>query len=217
MTTRKYREIKHVLQEICQPVAAPEQFKNRLLNDFVLGTGRLNSGNEAVESRTQKIAVVVHIDANLMSGVISIPAEMRLSDYLNTPIQFIKLSEVSISRLDGSIDKAGEIHINKESVRMIRTKENDAARGAGSQVENSPYRVIKKIPVRAAMQMADYEIDGCLYCQDSGIERLLEQKLVFLPCTEVSIRDIHHDKQWQTGFAALNRKQVYSLQTVSKN
>jgi len=213
---RKYRKIARALIKRYQPVAASREFKQKLLNEFTARADALAANAVAVNS--QKIAVVVHVDSEVLNGFIAVPREMRLSDYLNTSVQFIKLTEVSLSHADGTSESVPEIHVNKEAVRMLRTVESDAARTPIAQTADISRRLVKKIPVQAMMLMADYKISGSLYCRDiSGIDRLLEQKHVFLPCTGVTIRELHGDKEWQTGFAAVNRKQVNSLQTVSRN
>jgi len=202
------------IRKFCEPVDASEKFRGTVLKKM---TGE--NSNEAVrpiarniKMNANEIRITARIQDDVLTGNISLPEEVRLSDFLNAPMKFIRLTEATVTRPGDTVEHLSEIHINKDSITMLSTAEDKAARGTGWQNPVKMYPVIKKLPVRTRMHMADYELDGLLHCKSvNGIMPLLEQENTFLPCTEVSIRDIRTNKEWRTGFTAVNRRLVNSL------
>ena len=93
----------------------------------------------------QNVAVVVHMQEQVLTGVVSLSSGRRLSDILNTNSikqsdssgTFLKLADVTIDSTDGIKERAEEIYINREAIEMIRTLEKDAARGSFSRDETA--------------------------------------------------------------------------------
>ena len=171
----------------------------------------------------QNVAVTVHTQEQVLTGVVSLSPDKRLSDFLNSDFtkqsdssgMFLKLTDVTIDRADGIKGRAGTIYINKEAIQMLRTLENDSARGIGAKDGPKQYPFVHKLPVRATMYLLDYELNGYLHCtNEQEIPRLLAQELAFLPCTDTKIRSVSEDYSWDAGFVAVNRRQICSLQCV---
>lgn len=168
----------------------------------------------------QNVAVSVHMPAQVLTGVVSLSPERRLSDFLNGDFigqsnssgTFLKLTDVTIFHTDGTKERAETIYINKDTIQMLRTLENDSARGIGAYDGSKQYPFVHKSPVRTAMCMPDYEINGYLHCTNAqGVPQLLTQELAFLPCTDAKIHGIDGDNRWNAGFVAINRRQVCSF------
>ena len=168
----------------------------------------------------QNVAVVVDMWEQVLTGVVSLPPGIRLSDFLNGDSigqsdgsgTFLELSDVTISRADGTKESAETIYINREAIQMVRTLENDSARGIGAKDGPKQYPFVHKSPVRATMRMPGYEINGYLHCTNvQEIPQLLTQELAFLPCTDAKIRGVNGEYSWNAGFVAINRRQVYSF------
>jgi hypothetical protein len=202
---KKQNLIVEALKDICPPVTASEGFKRNL---FARIEAELESagisGPLTASGKEQLIPVTVHTGADILSGHISLPLTKRLSDFLNSSSQFISLTDVKLVGPGGKQEILSEIHINKDTIKMIRTVDENTARGVGP--------CIPKTPVHTHIHMSDYELDGLLHCKKrETISQLLEKDSTFLPCTTVNIRDVHSDDLWHTGFAAINRKLVSAL------
>ena len=158
----------------------------------------------------ENIAVLVHCDKGILCGYTTVPEGGRLSDYLNLPAKFIKLTNVSISS-DTGADKSNEMFINKDNIILLVTIQDNAGRGRNIQNGYLPH--IQKKPVRTRIILKDYELCGNIYCMsEKTIGQLLELDGSFLPCTDVTMHSTHNDATFATGFAAINRKQIRSLQ-----
>jgi len=206
--------ISMILKDQCPPVHASDRVKQDLLKRLTSGEASKIAGKSTgtTAKAGQDIVVVVHLESEIVTGQISIPAKQRLSDYLNTPMKFIKLTGASISSFDSDIEKVSEIHINKEAIKILRTVDSDAAR-IPTGLRKKHKQTVQTIPVRTTMQIRDYELNGSLHCTDEiDVSQLLERGVVFLPCTEADIREISSNKLWHAGFVAVNRGQIYSLQ-----
>jgi len=186
-------------------VTSSEDFKNRLFAhikaELSVNYGSITPGDSV---KKRGIGVVAYIASDVLSGYIALPEDKRLSDFLNSPSQFIKLTDVTILSAEGKPEILPEIHINKEAIKMIRTADKNTARGTGPS--------IPKIPVRTYIHMPDFELDGMLHCKKTeSVMQLLETDSTFLPCTAVSVHDFQTNDSWHTGFAAINRKLVSTL------
>ena len=89
----------------------------------------------------QYVSVAVHMEEEVVTGVISVPSRRRLSDFLTSSSTkqsgssgtFLKLTDVVIDSADGVKKRVGTIYLRKESVRILRTLESDSARGIGAK------------------------------------------------------------------------------------
>jgi hypothetical protein len=166
---------------------------------------------------SKAIPIIINLEDNIISGYITLFSELRLSDYLNSEVKFLVLTNVIITKIDGTKERTDEVHVNKESIRMIQTVRGDAAQGIGCKSGERRYPYVPKKSVRARFHMSDFEVDGNLHCNDeNAIAQLLEQSHCFLPCTGAKIRDVHSNAEWKTDFAAVNRKQVAMLQKIAE-
>jgi hypothetical protein len=160
----------------------------------------------------QNIGVAVHLEDGIFSGNLVLPDTSRLSDFLNLPAKFLRLTHGSVSSLAGTVKEVAEIFINKTSIQLLRTVLKDDGRGMGKEKK---YPYVVKTRARAQIYITGYEITGNLHCRTLGaVAPLLEQEQPFLPCTEATIRDVRTDKTWEAGFAAVNRTHIYALEKV---
>ena len=168
----------------------------------------------------QNIDVVVHLDSEVLTGVVSLPPERRLSDFVNYDLVehsetsgiFLKLTDVTISRPDGTKERTRTIYINRAAIQMLRTLENDSARGIGARDGLKQYPFVHKSPVRIMMHMLHYELTGYVhYANEESVSQLLAQERTFLPCTDAKIREAGRDEWWRAGFVAINKRQVCYL------
>jgi hypothetical protein len=202
---KKYNKIAVTLKDICRPVTASDSFKQQLFArieaDFEQLEGPRSHNRHGKE---YLVHVIVHTESDVLNGQIALPEGERLSDFLNSPLQFIKVINVLVTGPEGKQETLSDIHVNKAAIKMIRTEDLNTARGSGPAVP--------KIPVHTSIHMPDYVLDGILHCKKTeSVSQLMETDSTFLPCTSVNIRDIHTNDLWHTGFAAINRKLVSAL------
>jgi hypothetical protein len=156
---------------------------------------------------SQHIPATIYLDMKVIIGMITLPDKVRLSDFLNAPEKFFKITEASTS--DGVIERFKDILINKEAIKFIKTATGNDGRGLGSDY----YLHVKKVPVRIKMFTTDYELNGFLYNKNAGdIANLFDRETMFLPCTEVKVRHINSNTISDAGFAAINRNKVCTIQ-----
>jgi len=155
---------------------------------------------------SQYIPLVIYLDTNIVIGVLTMPDGVRLSEFLNSSDKFLKFTEASTN--DGIIEQMNDIYINKETIKFVKTLDENDGRGCGS----SNYWKVKKIPVRTKMLLTDYELSGNLHREnEEEILQLIEKTFSFLPCTEVKLRHIRSNMVSDAGFVAINRDKVHSM------
>jgi hypothetical protein len=161
------------------------------------------------------IDVIVHLDSSIVTGAFHL-ARGRLSDFLNSSVKFITLTEASIIKSDGRVEKVKEIHINKETIKLLVTVFNNAGRGYGAENRAIRFPFIRKVSVAAKMLLTGYELTGNVHCRNnSSIPQLLEQNVMFLPCTDLNIRNLENNVSWEASFAAINRTKLNMFQQVA--
>jgi hypothetical protein len=202
---KKYNKIAATLKDICRPVTASDGFKQQLFARIEAELQQFESPQtHSGRSKEKLVRVTVHTESDVLNGQIALPEGERLSDFLNSSLQFVKVVNVLVTGPEGKQETLSEIHVNKAAIKMIRTEDKNTARGSGPAVP--------KIPVHTSIHMPDYELDGILHCRKTeSVSQLLETDSTFLPCTTVNIRDIHTNDLWHTGFAAINRRLVSAL------
>jgi hypothetical protein len=165
----------------------------------------------------QNIGLAVHLDSEVLTGIISLASEIRLSDFVNYDLVgqsetigiFLKLTDATISRADGTKERTKTIYINRANVQMLRTLEKDSARGIGARDGLKHYPFVHKLPVRIMMHMPRYELSGYVhYANEKRFSQLLAQERAFLPCTDVKIRETGSDEWWRADFVAINKGQI---------
>jgi len=170
---------------------------------------------------TQNVGVAVYMDTDILIGSVSLPSSRRLSDFLNceligqskTSNKFLKLTDVTICHADGTKERTETVYINRDTIPMLRTLENDSARGVGAKDGPKRYPFVHKSPVRARLRTARYELSCYVHCASGQeVSHLLAQELTFLPCTDARIREVSGDERRRAGFVAINRRQICSFQ-----
>lgn len=169
----------------------------------------------------EEIRVCVHLDSQTITGNVSLPCRKRLSDLLNGSTvgqaehntMFLELTDVIISHADGTEEKTPTSFINKATIQLITTLDEDLARGIGAKDSPKQYPYVHKSPVRARMRMPSYELRGNVHCASGQrAPHLLEERFMFLPLTDARIRVSKGDDWWGATFVAVNRRQILSLQ-----
>ncbi len=169
----------------------------------------------------EEIRVCVHLDAQTITGNVSLPRGKRLSDLLNGSNMgqsehntvFLELTDVIVSHKDDTEETTQTSFINKATIQLLTTLDEDLARGIGMKDSPKQYPYVNKSPVRAKMHMPSYELSGNVHC--AGGQRaphLLEERLMFLPLTDARIRVSKEDDWRRATFVAVNRGQILSLQ-----
>ena len=112
---------------------------------------------------TQQVTVAVHMESQILTGLMKIPEGRRLSDYLNTEfdhqgdkITFIELNDVKVSYHDGKQETANTLYVNREAIQMLRTLSPEAAKGTATKAMPYMFPYVRKSPVRTMIHMLDY-------------------------------------------------------------
>jgi len=166
----------------------------------------------------KQLAVALYMQTQTLTGFIY-HKEERLSDLLNgvslrreTRGRFVELSYVAIQYTDGQEEKLPTAYINKATIQVAAMIDGDLAKGIGGQVGAKPYPFVEKLPVPVRVRMPAYILMGNMHCISREMAwHTLEQKPMFLPLTDVSIRQSDNDHWWKFPFAAVNREQMLSL------
>ncbi len=217
------KETKELLNQLLRPMMPSSVFKGAALERLLREQQEILQRLEKLSRKVRimdKILVVVHMQAHLLTGYLTIPRGRRLSDYLNgysesdqlPATDFIELTQAAIYHANGKKEEAKSIFINRESIEILRTIEENDARGIGSEEGAKGFPYIKKIPVKAKINLPDYEMEGQLhYKEKQDLGQLLAQRRTFIPLTKVTIHDISKDTWEDSGFVAINRTKVYSI------
>ncbi|MBA7682381.1 hypothetical protein ES703_90731 [subsurface metagenome] len=180
-----------------------------------------NRTNRERKLLIEKIPVFVYLDAQTIVGNVSLPSGKRLSDLLNSSVMgqpesstmFLELTDVTISHADGTKEQVQTSFINKTTIQLLTTLDENLARGIGAKDGPKRYPYVHKSPVRARMRMPSYEITGNIYCTNGQrTPQLLEEELMFFPLTDARIRVSTGGDWWGANFVAVNRRQIFSLQ-----
>ena len=169
----------------------------------------------------ERLAVTLYLQTEVLIGSIYRPHEQRLLDLLNGAIisrpensgMFLNLSDVTISHTDGKKERLPTAYINKATIQLAATPDGDSARGIGAKVGPKPYPFVQKSSVPVRLQMPAYALIGSMHrASGQRLWNVLEEKLMFLPLTDVKIRPITNGIWWTALFVAVNREQILSLQ-----
>ena len=167
------------------------------------------------------IAITLYAETQVLIGFVYLPYGQRLSDLLNSATErqpknkgtFLELSGVTVFHTDGRKERPETAYINKATIQLVATADSDAGRGIGAKVGSDTYPFVQKSPVRAKMCVPGYEIRGTMHCaRGQRVRQLLEERLMFLPLTDVKIRASDKDIWWAAPFVAVNREQISILQ-----
>lgn len=183
-----------------------------VIRDTVKGGGRMD---------VARLTVILYMQTQVLIGSICQRHEQRLLDLFNGALlspsensgMFLKLSDVTISHADGKKGKLPSAYINKATIQIVATPETNSARGIGAKVGLKPYPFVLKSPAQVSLRMPSYVLIGSMHCaSEQGVWKVLEEKLMFLPVTDVKIRSITNRIWWRALFVAVNREQILSLQ-----
>jgi|GEM_PF-2240677 len=162
---------------------------------------------------TRNIEVAVYTQEQVLSGIITLPNNTRLSDFINGHSchrsDFLMLSDV---KLKPESTDSQTVYINKHSVKMITVKEGESTRGIGSSEGLKQYPYVEKKPTKATLHLQGYDLSGYLYCNGHRtLVELFDDTKTFLPCTDSMIIDMNSDSRWRSDFVAINKNLVQSL------
>ena len=168
-------------------------------------------------TKTQ-LAVTLYMETQVLTGFIDQPKEERLSDLLNgvsvrreNQGRFVELSYMAIQYTDGQEEKLPTAYINKATIQVAATIDGDLAKGIGGKVGAKRYPFVEKVSVPVRVRMPAYILMGNMHCASRQmVWRVLEEGM-FLPLTNVSIRQSDNSHWWKVPFAAVNKEQMLSL------
>jgi len=167
------------------------------------------------------LGVAFYTETQVLTGFIYQPYEERLLDILNgisvrrreSRGRFLELTKVTIDYLNGKKETLPTAYINKASIQLAATLDGDLARGIGGRVGAKPYPFVQKSPVVVRLRIPAYALTGSMYrVGGQSVWHVLEEKVTFLPLTNVKIRPVANGIWWTAAFAAVNREQILSLQ-----
>ena len=166
------------------------------------------------------LTVTVYMQTQVLTGFIYQPHQHRLLDLLNGVFigrldsggRFVELSDAAISHADGRKERLPTAYINKATIQLV-VPDGDLARGIGAKVGPKPRPFVQKSPVLVRLQMPAYTLIGSVHCASGQkVRHVLQEKLVFLPVTNVKIRVLTNGIWRPALFAAVNREQILSVE-----
>lgn len=167
-----------------------------------------------------RLVVAVYTQTEVLTGFIYQPHQERLLDLLNgvfvgqaeSGARFIELGDATISHADGRKERLPTAYINKATIQLA-VPDGDLARGIGGKVGPKRYPFVQKSSVLVRVWTPAYTLIGSMHCAGKQkVRHVLEEKLVFLPFTNVKIRSLTNGIWWPALFAAVNREQILSVQ-----
>jgi len=166
-------------------------------------------------------AVTLYMHTQVLDGFVDQPSEERLSDLLNGVFlpqperrgRFLELRDMGIPHADGTKDSLPTTYINKATIQMAAVSDSDSARGIGGKAGSKYPPYVRKLPVRVSLRLPDYALTGSMHrVGGEDIQHVLEEKLLFLPLTNVTIRALESNIESTAPFVAINREQIFSFQ-----
>ena len=162
------------------------------------------------------VDLTVYIQGHTFVGTVTIPKEVRLTDFLNNNFQshtgFLILKNVTAKLTNGTRETSNTIHINKKSIQMVTAKDFNSTRGIGANDGPKQYPYVQKQPKRATIHLPGFKLHGYLYCAgEREVADLFTGEQKFLPCTDTLIYNTNGDNSWKTEFASVNRDHVSSF------
>ena len=167
-----------------------------------------------------RLAVTVYMQGQVLTGFIHQPHKRRLLDLLNgifvsqagSEGRFLTLRDVTISQADGRKERLPTAYISKASIELV-VPDGDLARGIGTKVGYKPYPFVQKAKVPVRVCTPAYVLIGNMhYASGQKVQHLLQEKLGFLPVTNVKIRVLTNGIWQPAVFAAVNREQILSVE-----
>ena len=168
------------------------------------------------------VKVQIYTPSHICTGHLHCPHERRLLDVLNSLLagelrvneEFLSVSEVEMSSLDGSEMAVQSAYINKANILFVRGIEDGETRGLGSQVGHKPYPFVPKSSKVVKVYMSFYTLTGQMHCtKGERVWDVLNSGLRFLPLTNVKICPSAGGSE-RVSFVAVNKGQILSLEEV---
>lgn len=170
---------------------------------------------------TERLAVKLYLQTQVLSGFIYCPYEERLLDLLSgvsvrrleSRGRFLELSDVTIYHADGKEERLPTAYINKATIRLAATLDADSGRGLGTKVGPKHYPFVEKIPVPVRLQTPAYAVTGNMHrASYQRVWHVLEETPTFLPLTNVEMHALGSSISSKVPFVAVNKEQILSLQ-----
>jgi hypothetical protein len=167
------------------------------------------------------LPVTLYLQTDVLTGVIRQSHEERLLDLLNSVFvrrpesrgKFLSLRDVTIEHTGGKEEKLPTAYVNKTAIQLAAITDGDLARGIGARAGPKPYPFMRKSPLPVVVRTPSYVLVGDMHrLGGQTVWHLFEEKLVFLPLTNVKISAPGNGIRWAVGFAAVNREQILLLQ-----
>ena len=170
---------------------------------------------------TEWLGIKLYMQTQVLSGFIYQPSDERLLEFLNgvsvrrpeSRGRFLELSDVTIHYANGKEERLLTTYINKATIQLVATLDANLARGVGAKVGSKPYPFVHKSLLPVRLRMPAYALAGNMH-RASGQRawHVLEERLMFLPLTNVEIRALANGIWSNVPFVAVNREQILSVQ-----
>lgn len=171
-----------------------------------------------------RIAITLCLQTQMSSGYVYLPPDERFSDLLNSTGvrrpesrgKFLALSDVTVKEADREPVKLPTTYINKSTIYLAAMWDANSGRGIGARSGYKPYPYVDKIPLPVSVQLPGYFLTGNIHCaRGERAEQVLEERLTFLPLTDVEVRPLANGMWSNVPFIAVNREWILSLQEES--
>jgi excisionase family DNA binding protein len=164
------------------------------------------------------LPVTLYLQTEVLTGVIRHSHEERLLDLLNSVFvrrpesrgKFLSLRNVTIEHTGDKEERLPTAYVNKSAIQVAAITDGDLARGVGARAGPKPYPFIRKSPSPVVLRTPNYELVGDMHLfGGQAVWHLFEEKLMFLPLTNVKISALGNGVRWSVGFVAVNREQIF--------
>ena len=168
-----------------------------------------------------RLGVIIYTQGQILFGYVNLLSKERFSDLLNYVFdgnqerhrEFIQVDDVTIKDTSGRLEgKRKTIYIRKSSILFVATEDDNSYRDIGGRGSNQNNLFIEKMPVFVTLTLPSYELMGYVHCTSAQTPlSLLEERLGFLPLTDVKILVPKTHMSWTYPFAGVNKEQIVSL------
>jgi hypothetical protein len=167
------------------------------------------------------LEVTLCMQTQVSTGFIYLPPEERLLDLLNgvwgrrpeSQSRFLALSNLTIREADGKQERLATAYINKATIHLAAIWDSNSGRGIGAKAGYKAYPFVEKLSLPVKLHLPGYSLTGSMHCASGErASHVLDEKLMFLPLTNVEVRPLANGAWSKVPFVAVNREQILALQ-----
>lgn len=167
------------------------------------------------------LKVTLRMQNHIINGFTNLYADERLLDVLNgvstrrpkSRERALELTDAVIIRPNGQEENKPTLYVNKLSICLAATWEKDGGRGVLSKMGRREYPFAEKLAVPVYVELPLFSLSGNMHLARSQmVGHLLDERLSFLPMTNVKVQPLMNGLWSNVAFVAVNREQILSLQ-----